>query len=477
MWEDRADYVLHVLATMRGASIGFAVGNSLAIVFALLFRFVPPMRTLMGLLTFLFSIPLIVLVPIVGMAFDPEIAKIICSVLLVYYPTLLIVSVALSNVEPSLIDTVLAAGGSERNVFQKLRIPYAIAGLAVGLQTAAPSAILGSMLGEFTGARWGLGTYLLATMAQAKPAKEWGVFLVCAGLAALAYWLVGLILKPLRVPVAIGTHNRHPLLTRVSKWKGAWAISARAALSVLVTLLVWQLCANLIDVPQFAKGPVELLRYANLLPMDAWQSLGLAFAQTLAWAGVGLLVGLGTAFLLAVAFDFQPTLAPSVLPLALVSQTVPIVALIPLFVALLGRGTLATLAVTTSATFFPSFVTIYQGLRRTPRPLIDVLRASGAARGGVLFKAKLPSAIPFVCAAARLAAPRVILGVTLAEYLITRRALGSLIFEARGKLDFGMMWLIAAGTGLVSIFLYSAVRHLELRFAPKYGSGTGANVI
>src|SRR6266478_807277 len=127
-----------------------------------------------------------------------------------------------------------------------------------------------------------------------------------------------------------------------------------------------------------------------------------------------------------------------------------------------------TLAVVISASFFPSFVAIHEGIRQTPRNFEDVVKSAGGSKIAVLFKVKLPASLPFVYAGARLAAPRVLLGISLAEYLATRTGVGALMFEARGKTDFGMMWLIASVMGIASVSFYYLLKGVEAHLQDKY---------
>jgi len=136
-----------------------------------------------------------------------------------------------------------------------------------------------------------------------------------------------------------------------------------------------------------------------------------------------------------------------------------------------------TLAVVISASFFPSFVAIHEGIRQTPRNFEDVVKSAGGSKIAVLFKVKLPASLPFVYAGARLAVPRVLLGISLAEYLATRVGVGALMFEARGKTDFGMMWLIATVLGAASVLFYYIVKGLEGRLRIRYGSAENDSIL
>jgi len=166
-----------------------------------------------------------------------------------------------------------------------------------------------------------------------------------------------------------------------------------------------------------------------------------------------LLCGLAAALLLAVILSLRPALGRAVLPFALVSQTMPLPALTPLIVLVFGRSILATVVVCVSVTFFPSFVTISQALATTSPAAIDVVRVSGGGRLKSLRFVGLPGAVPAMVTAARLAAPRALLGVMIAEYLATGNGLGNLLNESRGRLDYGMIWTVATTSVLVAVLI------------------------
>ncbi len=465
IWNARLDYTAHVAATLKFASLGFLLANGLAVLMAVLFLIFPRLRTINSFFTFVYSIPLILLVPILGMTLPSEAAEVICAVLLIFYPTLLATSVALAETPVLFVDLVRVAGGNDFDVFRLVRIRFGLAGLVAGLQAAAPFAILGAMLGELTGARWGLGAYLIAVMTQGQPAREWGVFLVCSAIAATAYVVIGMVVQPFRISLSASKSVR--AATDIHGQPRARFVQILS--NFAVTVVIWQICVMILSSNYFAKGPLDVLRFAFVLPSQSWQLFGLALADSLKWSALGLCAGVAAAFVFASVLDEFPFLSSVLIPIALVTQCVPIVALIPFYVALFGRGAITTVSVVVAATFFPAFVTIHQGLVEVPEHLVDVVQVSGGSNWSVFRYVKLPFALPFVFAAMRLAAPRVLLGVTLAEYLATRTGLGALLFEARGKTDFGMMWFIATATGVISLCFYWGVKRLEQATSRRLG--------
>ena len=137
-------------------------------------------------------------------------------------------------------------------------------------------------------------------------------------------------------------------------------------------------------------------------------------------------------------------------------------------------GIATTLVVTVAVTFFPAFITIAQGLSQVPKPALDLLDVYGASRMQKLRFVSLPSSLPHVCAAARLVAPAALLGVMIAEWLATGYGLGNLLNEARGELDYGMIWAVAFVAIAVSVAFYQFVRLIETHILRRFQPATGA---
>jgi ABC-type nitrate/sulfonate/bicarbonate transport system permease component len=296
-------------------------------------------------------------------------------------------------------------------------------------------------------------------MAQGRAAMLWGVFAVCTALSILIFEGIGAASDRL---VRNLTGGIHPPSTKES----SAAMSFRSVLeSVIWTLILWEIAARLVGLDIFIKSPSDLVRFAAFLPHQDWAEFLDACTSTGIYAVLGLSAGLIVAFILAATCEFVPSLGNALVSFTLVSQAVPIVALIPLYVGLTGRGPFTVIAVVISATFFAAFMSIREGFRQVPVRLKEVVLSAGASRTFVFWHVTIPAAFPFLIGASRLAAPRVFLGVTLAEYLATRTGLGALMFEARGKTDFGMMWLIAITAGLGSLGLTQITNLLASRFS------------
>jgi sulfonate transport system permease protein len=197
-----------------------------------------------------------------------------------------------------------------------------------------------------------------------------------------------------------------------------------------------------------------------------------ALGETLPITFLGMIAGLAFAFLLAVSSKLFPRAIEAFMPVALITQTMPLVALTPLPVLILGRGASLTLWVTISVTFFPAFVTLAQGIALVPRSAEELPRAYGANRWQEIRMVTLPASLPYLFAATRLTVPRALLGVMIAEWLATGRGLGNLLNQSRGYLDYGMIWTVAAVSVLLSVAFYQIVVIVERRVLRRMGMAT-----
>ncbi len=254
---------------------------------------------------------------------------------------------------------------------------------------------------------------------------------------------------------------------------GAWPMRlSLTLLSIALPFLVWWAFLLALNVPSMlGRTPLDVVDYLFLgdTSATAQSRLLTALGETLPITLLGMVLGMGFAFLLAVSSRLTPGFTRAFMPVALITQTMPLVALTPLLVLMLGRGPSLTIWVTISVTFFPAYVMMAHGLALVPRAALEVPRAYGAKAWAELRLVAIPASIPYVFAAMRLTAPRALLGVMIAEWLATGRGLGNLLNQSRGYLDFNMIWTVAAVSVLISVGFHQVVLMVERRVLARMG--------
>ncbi len=177
-----------------------------------------------------------------------------------------------------------------------------------------------------------------------------------------------------------------------------------------------------------------------------------------------MLLGFGLALiagvLFAIAIDSSPALDRSLYPLLVASQTVPVPALAPLLLIWFGYGLLPKVLVTALIAFFPIVVNLVEGLRSTDPEVIAMLRTFGAGRWARFRLARLPSALPFLFAGARIGVAVAVIGAVFGELVGARAGLGYLLTRAMAQFQTervvaAIFLLSLMGVGLFAIVAVS----------------------
>jgi ABC-type nitrate/sulfonate/bicarbonate transport system permease component len=466
-WRDRDIYPAHIWATTKTAAAGFLIGNTVAILAALIFsRLELVEQVFRGVNITLFTVPAIVIGPIFVLVFPGDLPQIALSAVLVYFPTMAATLVGLRHIDPRLTDLVRFYGGGEGALLRYVRLRSSLPSLLAGLRIAASLAVLGAILGEFgSGTRWGLGTFLLGSLSQGNAARLWGIGLAATALAMIGYGVfafIGSRLLESTVPVTIAVESL-PSRPAGSRYRSLQRVIVVGA-AILLPFVLWGLLIRLSGLsPIIAPGPLETLSYLFASPESAKARATLlaAVGQTLPIAALGLLSGLLTAFVLAALSVLVPRVAKVVLPIALVAQNIPLIALVPIVLLLFGRDTLASVFMAVLVVFFPAYVLLSQGFSQVPRAARDLIKTYGGGPFKELNFISVPFSIGYLFTAAKLVAPQALLGVMVAEWLLSGRGLGNLLNVSRGTLDYEMIWAGAMVSILISVAAYQAVATIE----------------
>lgn len=474
LWVDRVDYPGHIWATVYASGLGFVIGNALAIAAGILFALSPmALRLSRGVNIAIFALPPIAIAPILVLTLSGMAPRVTLAALGVYFVTMSATVIGLSQYDTRSADVVRAYGGGDWLILKLVRLRGAVPDILSGLRIAAPNAVLGAILAEFGGGgRWGLGTYLLGSLGRGEPARLWGIGLIATLIAGLSYAVFAVISAH-----TLGSTRSVSLNTALPDTGDAYNPSPPVRLLVLagtvaLPFVCWWAFIRITGVPDLiAKTPFGVFEYLFLSSSSAVarEKLLLALSQTLPITAIGMMAGLAFAFLLAISSRMFPGFIRAFMPVALVTQTMPLVALTPLLVLVLGRGYSVTLWITVSVTFFPAFVLLVQGIQRVPHSVLDLPRAYGASAWKEMRMVSIPAALPYLFAATRLTVPRALLGVMIAEWLATGTGLGNLLNQSRGYLDYGMIWTVASVSVLLSVAFYYLVLAIERRTLAHFG--------
>ena len=237
----------------------------------------------------------------------------------------------------------------------------------------------------------------------------------------------------------------------------------RPLITALGLLAAWEALVWLTGVPPYILPPPS--RVAIVL-VDRFPLLAGEAAWTAAEMVLGLALGLVLGAALAVVFAASAGWRRWALPLVIVSQAIPVIAIAPLLVLWLGYGMASKVAMAALVIFFPVVSSLYDGLRRTDAEWIELARTMGAGPRAILLQIRLPAALPAFASGARIAAAVAPIGAVIGEWVGASAGLGFLMTQslARGQtpLAFAALFVLC----LLGLALYYATDRAARRFVP-----------
>lgn len=454
--------------TAREAMLGYLAGNLAAVALALLVVLLPGLeRTVLRLALVVYCLPLVALGPLLRLAYGfGDGPQVTLAALAVYYLTLVPLLVGMRAVPRSWLDLTATYGRGRWTTLVTVRARAALPYLMAGLQASVPAAFLGALVGEFTGAERGIGVLSIQALRSLDTDGLWALMILSAVVSMIGYALVSFIarrLAPEQPTVLLATPGADP---RRAAWR-RWLVSAGGvALTAAIVLLAWVGVFWLFDLnPYFAKRPWDVWEWLVSAPAAAEHRAELftAAGQTALVAVPGYFAGLALGVLLAAAFSLSPRVRGALTPVAVALRCVPIIAIAPLLVAALGRGSFGTAVVVALMTFFPTLVSCLYGLGQLPGQVADVFTTYATPRTRVLVLGRLPAMAPAFFAAARIAAPTALLAATVAEWLATGTGLGNMMAVDAATSRYTSLWSTVVVVTLMALAGYALVEAVERR--------------
>jgi NitT/TauT family transport system permease protein len=191
---------------------------------------------------------------------------------------------------------------------------------------------------------------------------------------------------------------------------------------------------------------------------------------------VGAACGMGVAFLLAVLMFYVRFVERAILPLAVVLNVTPLVAVAPALVVAFGFGMTPKYVIASLLVFFPFLVNALAGLRAVDPRALDVLTTLHASRAEVLWRLRLPSSLPYLFAAGRICMPLSLVGAVVAEFVAAGEAkgLGTLVVTAASLGDLGTVYAAVAVLAFMGVAMFVVVVVLQRLVLGRFGPETAA---
>ncbi|MEM9247799.1 MAG: ABC transporter permease [Pseudomonadota bacterium] len=228
----------------------------------------------------------------------------------------------------------------------------------------------------------------------------------------------------------------------------------KAALVTAGILAMWEGLVRAFDLPPFIlPGPVRvgatLIENAGLIAYHT----GITAVEVGLGLLIGALLGAGTAIGLAL----SPVARAAIQPALIVTQALPVFALAPILTLWLGYGMASKVLMAVLIIYFPVASAFFDGLMRTPKGWLDLAQSMGATPRQLMWRVRIPAAVPALASGLRLAAVYAPIGAVIGEWVGAAGGLGYLMLLANGRAKTDLMFAALIVLAAMAVLLYKAV--------------------
>jgi NitT/TauT family transport system permease protein len=228
--------------------------------------------------------------------------------------------------------------------------------------------------------------------------------------------------------------------------------------TVIVTLALWEIVARSGWVAENVLPPFDKVCTAfwddhHLLLKQSWVTAKEALFGFLLSIGIGIPLGV----ILALCRPLDRALRP----ILVAGQVTPKIALAPLFLLLFGLGDEPKIVLAFLLGFFPVVLDTILGLRSIQIEKIYLARSCGASWLSILWKVRLPNALPLIMTGLKIAATLSVTGAIVAEYIAPGHGLGLTIQAAGGELKTDLLYAAILCLGVLGLVMFVAITQLE----------------
>ena len=196
---------------------------------------------------------------------------------------------------------------------------------------------------------------------------------------------------------------------------------------------------------------------------------------TLSAAALGFAIGAGFGILLAVGIVHNRAMDASVMPWAIASQTVPILAIAPMIIVVLASvgvtGLVPKAVISAYLSFFPVVVGMVKGLR-SPDPMqLDLMRTWGASGAQIFLRLRLPASVPYLFASMKVGAAAALVGAIVGELPVQEGGLGARLLAGSYYGQTVQIWAALMAAALLAAAIVGAIGAAERATLSRMGFG------
>lgn len=228
--------------------------------------------------------------------------------------------------------------------------------------------------------------------------------------------------------------------------------------TTILLLLLWQVLVQALKIPEFnLPAPTSILQAS----VSKSQALIENSLQTLLTTLIGFFLAIVAGVVLGFMIGYSRIAYMILYPLLVGFNTIPKVALVPLFALWFGIGTVPAVLTAFLLAFFPIAVNVALGLDTIEPEMRDVLRSLGASQIEYFQKMGLPHTMPYLFASLKVAISFAFIGSVISETVASNSGIGYLVVSASSNFDVPLAFAGLLVLSIMGIILYAFFAAME----------------
>ncbi len=241
-------------------------------------------------------------------------------------------------------------------------------------------------------------------------------------------------------------------------------------LSLLMILGIWEALVAVFSLP------------AHLLPrpwavvisaLTSWNEIANHSWDTIIAVLAGYVLAIAVAIPTAIVIVLSPQAERLLYPPLVATQSIPKIALAPLFIVWFGFGIETKVSVAFLICFFPIVVDTIVGLRSIDPALIQLARSMGAPPRRIFLSLRLPGALPSIFGGLKVASALAVVGALTGEYIASDSGLGYILLSASGEMNTPLLFGVLIVLSILAMLFFYAIEILEKFLIPWHVSQRG----
>jgi NitT/TauT family transport system permease protein len=236
---------------------------------------------------------------------------------------------------------------------------------------------------------------------------------------------------------------------------------------VVMLIVLWDVFIRLFKIPPYlVPNPLSVAKQLVAEWPMLWRETLPTLYATLGGFALSALIGVPIAMWIA----YSRLVESFVYPLLVFSQSIPKVAIAPLFVVWFGFGLVPKVIAAFLLGFFPVVVATVQGFKSVEGDVIDLARSMGANPLKIFLKFRLPHALPAIFSGLKVSVTLAVVGAVVGEFVGSNSGLGYVLQKANGTFDLPLMFAALVILSMIGVILFLVLELIERWLMPWHAS-------